>query len=69
MLFMAAEPERRHLVLERFYKLPAPLIERFYAGRTSAPDIFRILVGKPPVPIHRALACLREAPLLRNGPS
>jgi len=69
MLFMAAEPDRRHLVLERFYKLPAPLIERFYAGRTSAPDILRILVGKPPVPIHRALACLREAPLLRDIPS
>lgn len=67
MLFLAAEPERRHLVLERFYKLPTPLIERFYAGRTSAADIVRILTGKPPVPIHRALACLREAPLLRNG--
>ncbi|MFN7024493.1 MAG: lycopene beta-cyclase CrtY [Pseudorhizobium sp.] len=69
MLFRAAEPDRRHLVLERFYKLPTPLIERFYAGRTSAPDILRILVGKPPVPIHRALACLREAPLLRDKPS
>ncbi|MDY6949176.1 MAG: lycopene beta-cyclase CrtY [Pseudomonadota bacterium] len=68
MLFMAAEPDRRHLVLERFYKLPTPLIERFYAGRTSVPDILRILVGKPPVPIHRALACLREAPLLRDRP-
>ncbi len=69
MLFLAAEPDRRHLVLERFYKLPTPLIERFYAGRTSAGDIVRILTGKPPVPIHRALACLREAPLLRNGTS
>lgn len=68
MLFMAAEPDRRHLVLERFYRLPTPLIERFYAGRTSVPDILRILVGKPPVPIHRALACLREAPLLRDRP-
>ncbi len=67
MLFLAAEPDRRHLVLERFYKLPTPLIERFYAGRTTAADIVRILTGKPPVPIHRALACLREAPLLRNG--
>jgi lycopene beta-cyclase len=67
MLFRAARPDRRHLVLERFYKLPQPLIERFYAGRTSRRDIVRILVGKPPVPIHRALACLREAPLLKNG--
>lgn len=65
MLFRAALPERRHLVLQRFYKLPKPLIERFYAGRTSWSDIVRILTGKPPVPIHRALLCLREAPLLK----
>ena len=65
MLFRAAVPGRRHLVLQRFYKLPKGLIERFYAGRTHAGDIVRILVGKPPVPVHRALACLREAPLLK----
>jgi lycopene beta-cyclase len=65
MLFRAAYPDKRHLVLQRFYKLPQGLIERFYAGRTSAGDIVRILSGKPPVPIHRALACLREAPLLK----
>ncbi len=65
MLFRAARPEKRHLVLQRFYRLPQPLIERFYAGRTTWADIARILVGKPPVPVHRALACLREAPLLK----
>ncbi|WP_207632997.1 lycopene beta-cyclase CrtY [Devosia aurantiaca] len=65
MLFRAARPERRHLVLERFYKLPQPLIERFYAGRSTKGDIARILVGKPPVPVHRALAVLREAPFLK----
>jgi lycopene beta-cyclase len=64
MLFRAALPNRRHLVLQRFYKLPQPLIERFYAGRTTIGDIARILIGKPPVPIRRALACLRERPLL-----
>jgi lycopene beta-cyclase len=63
MLFRAALPSRRHLVLQRFYKLPQPLIERFYAGRTTFGDIVRILIGKPPVPIHRALACFRERPL------
>ncbi len=67
MLFLAAEPDRRHFVLERFYKLPTPLIERFYAGRTTTTDILRILTGKPPVPIHRALACLSEAQLFENG--
>ncbi|SFV38432.1 lycopene beta-cyclase [Devosia crocina] len=65
MLFRAARPERRHLVLQRFYRLPQPVIERFYAGRSTPGDIARILVGKPPVPIHRALACLSEAPLLK----
>lgn len=66
MLFLAAEPDKRHLVLERFYKLPTPLIERFYAGQTTTTDILRILTGKPPVPIHRALACLSEAQLFEN---
>jgi lycopene beta-cyclase len=64
MLFRAAEPDQRYRVLERFYRLPAPLIERFYAGQATLADKLRILSGKPPVPIGRALACLSEAPLL-----
>jgi lycopene beta-cyclase len=67
MLFRAAEPTRRHLVLQRFYRLPRPLIERFYAGRTTFWDICRILVGKPPVPVHRALACLTERSVLNKS--
>jgi lycopene beta-cyclase len=66
MLFRAAEPARRHLVLQRFYRLPQPLVERFYAGATHAGDIARILVGKPPVPVLRALPCLREMPMLNS---
>ena len=64
MLFRAAQPERRHLVLQRFYRLDQSLIERFYAGQSTAADKARILTGKPPVPIHKAIACLREAPFL-----
>ena len=64
MLFRAAAPGERYRVLERFYRLPQPLIERFYAGRASGADKLRILTGKPPVPIRRALGCLPEAPLL-----
>jgi lycopene beta-cyclase len=64
MLFRAAEPAQRYKVLERFYRLPAPLIERFYAGEATLGDKLRILSGKPPVPIGRALSCLSEAPLL-----
>jgi lycopene beta-cyclase len=64
MLFRAAQPDRRYVVLERFYRLPQALIERFYAGRLTAADKLRVLVGKPPVPIAAAMACLSEAPLL-----
>jgi lycopene beta-cyclase len=60
MLFMAAEPDRRWLVMRRFYGLRQPLIERFYAGRSTGLDMARILSGRPPVPIGRALRCLPE---------
>jgi lycopene beta-cyclase len=58
MLFRAAEPEQRYRVLERFYRLPEPLIGRFYAGRSTFADKARILAGKPPVQISRALAAV-----------
>jgi lycopene beta-cyclase len=58
MLFGAAAPDMRAPILERFYRLPEPLIERFYAGRSSAADKLRILAGKPPVPVMAALAAL-----------
>ena len=58
MLFGAAAPEARAPILERFYRLPGPLIERFYSGRTSAADVLRVVIGKPPVPIMAAMAAL-----------
>lgn len=58
MLFLAASPEARVAVLERFYRLPQPLIERFYAGEPTAADKARILLGRPPMPLGRALRCL-----------
>jgi lycopene beta-cyclase len=58
MLFRAAEPAERYRVLERFYRLDPALIGRFYAGNTTMPDKIRILSGKPPVPIGRAVAAL-----------
>lgn len=58
MLFRAAEPDQRYRVLERFYRLPQPIIERFYAGRSTLSDKLRILSGRPPVAIRRALAAL-----------
>jgi len=54
-LFFAAEPDKRAGVMERFYTLPEPLIERFYACRLTPWDKARILIGRPPVPVSRAL--------------
>ncbi|MFD1610277.1 lycopene beta-cyclase CrtY [Sphingomonas tabacisoli] len=58
MLFRAAAPEQRWRVLERFYRLPEPLIGRFYAGQTTLADKARILTGKPPVPIGAAIKAI-----------
>jgi lycopene beta-cyclase len=58
MLFGAAEPEERWHVFARFYGLQAPLIERFYAARSTLKDRARILCGRPPVPIGKAIAAL-----------
>lgn len=59
-LFRAARPERRVDVLAQFYRRPADLIARFYAGRLSGVDRVRLLTGRPPVPVWRALAHVRE---------
>ena len=62
MLFGAAAPEQRWRIFARFYKLDAPLIERFYAGRSTWADRARVLIGKPPVPIGAALRTLISGP-------
>ena len=61
MLLRAADPPQRFRILERFYRLPEPLIARFYAGRSTFADRLRILAGKPPVAIGRAIAAIRES--------
>lgn len=58
MLFRAAAPETRYRVLEHFYRLDPDVIERFYASRSSLADKARMMSGKPPVPIGKALAAL-----------
>lgn len=60
MLFRAAEPAESYRVLEHFYRLPPPVIGRFYSSGLTAFDKVRILSGRPPVPIGRALAALRS---------
>jgi lycopene beta-cyclase len=58
MLFEAADPGKRVVVFEHFYALRGALVERFYAGRSTWPDRLRILAGKPPVAIPRAIRAL-----------
>jgi lycopene beta-cyclase len=58
-LFRAAEPAGRAAVLAQFYTRPEPLIARFYGARLTNLDRLRLLTGRPPVPIWRALAQLR----------
>ena len=58
MLFRAADPQMRYVVLRRHYGLSRPLIERFYAGKSTWADKARILAGKPPVRIGRAIKAL-----------
>ncbi len=55
MLFDAAVPAERWRVLQRFYRLDADLVRRFYAGQSTGWDMVRTLVGRPPVPLSRAL--------------
>ena len=67
MLF-GAKGEERYRVFQRFYRLPEPLISRFYAGRSTTLDKIRILSGKPPVPLGRAIEALlgKGAPLVQE---
>jgi lycopene beta-cyclase len=60
MLFRAADPPHRYRILEHFYRLSPALIGRFYAGRSPLGDKVRILAGRPPVPLGRALKALAE---------
>lgn len=58
MLFHAAAPAERYRIFERFYKLSPLLIARFYAGRSTYRDKLRVLIGRPPVPLLRAVRVL-----------
>ena len=62
MLFAAAQADQRYRIFERFYRLPEPLIERFYAGQSTLADMARVLVGRPPVPILSAMGALISGP-------
>jgi lycopene beta-cyclase len=58
MLFRAAKPHERYRVLQHFYRLPRPLVERFYAGKSTWVDRMKVLSGRPPIPIAVAMRAL-----------
>ncbi|MEO1223135.1 MAG: lycopene beta-cyclase CrtY [Pseudomonadota bacterium] len=63
MMFLAGRSQDRWRVMARFYRLPEPLIARFYADRLTLADRARLLIGKPPVPIRGALSVVSERSL------
>jgi lycopene beta-cyclase len=60
LLFRAALPAARLRVLEQFYRRSPDLIARFYAGTLTPFDRVRLLSGRPPVSVLRALTHMRE---------
>ncbi len=45
-------------MLSHFYRLPQSLVERFYGDRLTLLDKARVLTGRPPVPIGRAVKAM-----------
>ncbi len=58
MLFRAAFPAERYRIMEKFYRLNDDLVSRFYSATTTPADMVKILTGKPPIPIPRALGAI-----------
>ncbi|MEL6287205.1 MAG: lycopene beta-cyclase CrtY [Pseudomonadota bacterium] len=60
MLFKGADPDARVQIFQHFYKVGRGTISRFYAADLTLLDKLRILSGKPPIPVSKALPCLSE---------
>ncbi len=64
MMFIAATPAERVRILERFYRLPSALIDRFFAARLTMADkalIMMYMAAKPPLPFFKAVGVVSEA--------
>jgi lycopene beta-cyclase len=55
MAFRASPSYDRWKIFSRFYQLPEDLIFRFYRGNLSSRDRMRIMIGKPPVSVIKAI--------------
>lgn len=61
LLFKACLPSERFRMLQYFYQLPTPLIQRFYAGQFQKKDFLRFFLGgKPPVRLLPAFLTFRK---------
>ncbi|UIJ71225.1 lycopene beta-cyclase CrtY [Aurantimonas sp. HBX-1] len=58
LLFFAGVSSKRYKILQHFYRLPDPLVARFYAAQLRTFDKVKILTGRPPVPFGNALKVL-----------
>ena len=67
MLFMASEAPLRYLIMQKFYEQPIDTVERFYSGRSTWTDRLRILSGRPPVPVAKALRSFSESSVTARG--
>jgi lycopene beta-cyclase len=68
LMFEAARPAERYRTLQHFYRLSEPLVRRFYAGQLHGFDAPRLLIGRPPVPVSRALVTMARTAFSRRAP-
>jgi lycopene beta-cyclase len=63
LLFRWFLPEGRRAVFERFYRLPAPTVRRFYSLASTRGDVARVLAGRPPrgLSLRARLSAARRA--------
>lgn len=58
LIFKLSPPHERYLLWQHFYHLPLPLIERFHGGKLRTWDKARLFLGKPTVPMVKAMKTL-----------
>lgn len=57
-MFIGTDPDKRYKPLEHTYRKDEDLLARFYAGKTTLADQAKLLTGKPPIPVSRAIPLL-----------
>lgn len=57
-LFLGADPDKRYRTLQHSYAKDEQLLARFYAGKSTRMDQVKLLSGKPPISVSRAIRIL-----------